>query len=178
MTKVRVIGKLIEEPDGSFCIPIKIGQGSSSRIVKLPCNYNPDNLEPTQAVPEGESLNGIWTFGERVLEIKNAEIEEKETVIMHIKHAVLRQQKQMTRIAREVEAFENLERIPNARRERIQDSVKLFVWQRDQGKCIKCGSNKQLEFDHIIPIALGGSNTERNIQLLCEVCNREKGKNM
>ncbi|MGH9199405.1 MAG: HNH endonuclease [Acidimicrobiia bacterium] len=31
------------------------------------------------------------------------------------------------------------------------------------------------EFDHIIPLATGGSNTERNVQLLCESCNRQKG---
>jgi len=56
----------------------------------------------------------------------------------------------------------------------IPDDVKLFVWQRDQGRCAKCGGQKNLEFDHIIPIAKGGSNTARNIQLLCETCNRQK----
>jgi 5-methylcytosine-specific restriction endonuclease McrA len=40
---------------------------------------------------------------------------------------------------------------------------------------VKCGSQRSLEFDHIIPVALGGSNTARNIQLLCEGCNRAKG---
>lgn len=63
----------------------------------------------------------------------------------------------------------------NHRRESIPDDVKLFVWQRDGGRCVKCGSQEKLEFDHIIPISKGGSNTARNIQLLCEKCNRSKG---
>jgi hypothetical protein len=63
-------------------------------------------------------------------------------------------------------------------RKPIPDDVKMFVWQRDGGECIKCGSNENLEFDHIIPIVKGGSNTERNIQLFCEKCNREKQDNI
>ena len=62
-----------------------------------------------------------------------------------------------------------------AARERISDEVKVFVWQRDQGRCVTCASNVSLEFDHIIPVTMGGSNTARNIQLLCEPCNRAKG---
>lgn len=60
----------------------------------------------------------------------------------------------------------------------IPDDVKLFVWKRDQGKCVKCGSQINLEFDHIIPVSKGGSNTARNIQLLCESCNRKKSNNI
>ncbi len=56
----------------------------------------------------------------------------------------------------------------------IPPDVKLTVWRRDQGKCVECGSKEKLEYDHIIPISKGGSNTDRNIQLLCEKCNREK----
>ncbi len=56
----------------------------------------------------------------------------------------------------------------------IPQDVRDAVWRRDGGKCVQCGSNKRLEFDHIIPIAKGGSNTYRNIQLLCEECNRTK----
>jgi hypothetical protein len=60
-------------------------------------------------------------------------------------------------------------------REPITDDVKMFVWKRDGGRCVSCGSRERLEFDHIIPIAMGGSNTARNLQLLCETCNRQKG---
>lgn len=53
--------------------------------------------------------------------------------------------------------------------------VQREVWRRDQGRCVICQSQERLELDHIIPFSKGGSNTVRNIQLLCESCNREKG---
>jgi len=59
-------------------------------------------------------------------------------------------------------------------RDAIPSAVRREVWRRDEGKCGKCGSRKNLEYDHIIPVAEGGSNTARNIELLCEACNRAK----
>lgn len=71
-------------------------------------------------------------------------------------------------------------RSPNASqqktfREPIPSNVRHEVWRRDQGRCVSCGSVERLEFDHLIPWSKGGSNTARNLQLLCEVCNRKKG---
>ncbi len=63
-------------------------------------------------------------------------------------------------------------------REHIPDDVKIFVWNRDGGKCVKCGSNQNIEFDHIIPVSKGGSSTARNIQILCEPCNRSKSDSL
>jgi len=59
-------------------------------------------------------------------------------------------------------------------RSRIPENVRIEVWRRDGGKCARCGSRERLEYDHIIPISKGGSDTARNIELLCEKCNREK----
>ncbi|RLD73143.1 MAG: hypothetical protein DRJ10_18180 [Bacteroidetes bacterium] len=56
----------------------------------------------------------------------------------------------------------------------ISQEVKDLVWNRDGGKCRECGSNINLEYDHIIPFSKGGANTYRNVQLLCQACNRKK----
>lgn len=63
-------------------------------------------------------------------------------------------------------------------RPRIPESVRVEVWRRDSGKCARCGSRERLEYDHIVPISRGGSNTARNIELLCEKCNRSKSNNV
>ncbi len=59
----------------------------------------------------------------------------------------------------------------------IPDDLKQYVWQRDRGRCRcrQCGSNIELQFDHLIPLAFGGATTEQNLQILCGPCNRRKG---
>jgi len=41
-------------------------------------------------------------------------------------------------------------------------------------KCNKCGNIESIEVDHIIPISIGGENKVSNIQLLCNICHKEK----
>lgn len=87
------------------------------------------------------------------------------------------------RAAREAKARvsqEATEAKPEANRNNrhIPKKVQREVWRRDQGRCTSCGSNELLEYDHIIPVTKGGSNTDRNVQLLCETCNRTKGANI
>jgi len=42
--------------------------------------------------------------------------------------------------------------------------------------CQNCGVSEPLVLDHIVPVAKGGQSEYSNLQLLCEVCNRLKGK--
>lgn len=53
-------------------------------------------------------------------------------------------------------------------------AAKLMVLQK--GKCPCCGKplGKNYHMDHIMPLALGGSNTDDNIQLLRATCNNQK----
>ncbi|MCX6236987.1 MAG: HNH endonuclease [Bacteroidia bacterium] len=69
------------------------------------------------------------------------------------------------------------------KRESIPEWVKHAVYFRDRGKCCLCKKDlsgtlslsNEKEYDHIVPLSLGGSNDVTNIQLLCKECNRNKG---
>ena len=57
----------------------------------------------------------------------------------------------------------------------IPSEIKLKVWERDGGRCVRCGAQDDLHLDHIIPFSKGGSSvTDQNIQLLCARHNLEK----
>ena len=60
------------------------------------------------------------------------------------------------------------------RRDIIPDDIKQLVWMRDGGQCVRCGSQAELQFDHVIPVAMGGSSNPENLQILCGPCNRRK----
>ena len=64
--------------------------------------------------------------------------------------------------------------IRDVNRELIPEDIRAFVWRRDMGQCRKCGIKKNLQFDHVIPIAKGGASTPENLQLLCTRCNQDK----
>ena len=63
-----------------------------------------------------------------------------------------------------------------AKRSRIIPThIKLEVWKRDGGRCVKCGATDELHFDHILPFSKGGTSLKaENIQLLCARHNLEK----
>lgn len=47
--------------------------------------------------------------------------------------------------------------------------------QKHGNKCLCCKEVKNLQADHIVPIARGGSDGIENIQPLCKICNIKKG---
>jgi len=50
----------------------------------------------------------------------------------------------------------------------IPTAVKVEVWKRDKGRCVRCGRTDNLHFDHILPYSKGGSSlVAQNVQLLC-----------
>ena len=85
-----------------------------------------------------------------------------------------RSRRQDARLDRLRSARARAEAVESARRTRIPDDVRAFVWERDDGSCVQCHADADLQFDHVIPVARGGGNSVDNVQVLCGDCNRAK----
>lgn len=48
------------------------------------------------------------------------------------------------------------------------------IMQRDNRRCVRCGSDSRLTIDHIHPRSKGGSGEDVNLQVLCHSCNSSK----
>ena len=62
----------------------------------------------------------------------------------------------------------------------ISSSLRALVLERDKFRCWFCGATSQqtqLQVDHIIPQARGGTDTLDNLATLCQKCNRGKSDN-
>ena len=71
--------------------------------------------------------------------------------------------------------FESEVKEIHERRRIIPTEIKLEVWKRDGGRCVTCGADDELHFDHILPFSKGGTSIKvENVQLLCARHNLEK----
>jgi hypothetical protein len=112
-----------------------------------------------------------WLFQNRLYVIKDSHLCSSDECELLVRDEYDKNRRKFERLKSK---FENTEGGRVSRREKIIESVRIEVWRRDEGQCAHCGSKERLEYDHIVPVSKGGSNTARNIELLCERCNREK----
>lgn len=61
------------------------------------------------------------------------------------------------------------------KKEKISKKVRKTVYERDDYKCVYCGSDKNLTLDHVIPESKGGESTVENLVVACRKCNTKKG---
>jgi len=85
-----------------------------------------------------------------------------------------RERRERTRLER-AHMLLNAEQRSHPGRLPIPREVKRMVFERDGGQCVSCGAAFDLQYDHVIPVALGGASSTENLQLLCGTCNRQKG---
>jgi hypothetical protein len=69
------------------------------------------------------------------------------------------------------QAGERVERRP------LSDKLRALVLVLDGGRCRRCGSARNLEVDHIVPLSRGGDSEDCNLQTLCQRFNRKDGRN-
>jgi len=114
----------------------------------------------------------LWIYKDFSYRVEKTALYTNEQIKLLIMEDFDKERRKFERLMHKFSTGENEN---NFRRPRIPESVRVEVWRRDGGKCARCGSRENLEYDHIVPISKGGSNTARNIELLCEKCNRSKG---
>lgn len=65
--------------------------------------------------------------------------------------------------------------IDDPRRPGLPAHIRKEVIASAGGKCAKCGATERVHVDHIVPVALGGTDARKNLQALCQPCNNKKG---
>lgn len=68
----------------------------------------------------------------------------------------------------------NADGFPTPRRP-LTRADRRVIFDRDGGRCCHCGETFDLQYNHIVPLVVGGSNELSNLQLLCGPCNQRKG---
>ncbi len=145
-----------------YQLPQKIDRAEYEHAWSAQASY------PVHIVTVGE--RSYWHFGGRFwYESEGLEADEVYALLA-------------TRLGRDRQRIERAQAIvsyggqsPRNGRQAMPDDLKQLVWTRDGGSCRHCGRTAELQYDHIIPVALGGSTSEDNLQILCGPCNRRKG---
>ena len=157
---------------GRGWLTLHIGK-STYRVVKIGRDEFQAMRQGQERVPVPVGRVGerrYWWFQNRFY-WDNDDLAQEEVYAL----LVTRQQRERQRIQM-AQAIVAIGAAPRpASRTAITDDVKQFVFARDGGRCRQCGSTIDLQFDHVIPVALGGGSTADNLQLLCGPCNRCKG---
>jgi hypothetical protein len=133
---------------------LDIGETNKDNVLLCRCVRELPRILRMLGYEYNDYTMSLWTIGENIL--KELELEEFEQSL-DCDYTDL-----------------NYDQKISLGRDCISTETKTQVWRRDQGRCSRCSSRENLEYDHIIPVSKGGSNTARNIELLCQDCNRKK----
>jgi len=174
----------LDNSDGpAWELSLMLGEGVSKRQVRIALNrfipkaqFEKTAEEPLRFLSDGVVKFVLFRNRFFVPERNPVNDHEREELTLRVKRAVYKEEEELSSLRSYVSNMEaGFEYRRNGpQRIAIPDDVRMAVWARDAGTCVRCGSREKLHFDHIIPVAKGGGNDIKNIQILCEPCNLKK----
>lgn len=147
-------------------------------------NFMPANMSVNARGAESELrfetniVQRLWFYANYLLYVNRQCRSEKdyEHIKLKVEEHVLERgdeyQKLVNKINRLKQISSNRQQI---NRKQISDHILAFVLQRDLNKCVLCGDDSNLQFDHILPVSKGGNNEPENLRILCQQCNQSRG---
>jgi hypothetical protein len=150
---------------GTCCPPVRVAAVQYRQL---------SAVQHHQPVPVARSGGRVWWWFEGEFYWESGRYRERDVLAL-IRDRQRRSAQRLDRAHMLLNAEEGRAPRVGGRRELIPREVRRAVFERDGGKCAQCGSNFDLQYDHVIPVAFGGATTIGNLQLLCADCNREKG---
>ncbi len=123
--------------------------------------------DPVRVYHDGR--RSLWWFRDRFFwDDEDHSAEDVKALVLHRTRRDERKLKSARALMRGEESGGLAGRAP------IPAEVVRAVIERDGRRCVQCGATEDLQFDHILPVALGGATSVENLQILCGDCNRAK----
>ncbi len=153
---------------GTCCPPVRIDTPRFSQLAAS---------QGQQPVSVARSGARTWWWFENAFYWESASYQQRDVLAL-VRDRQRRASKRLDRAHTLLNVEEGREQRPRNQRQPISREIRRAVFERDAGSCVDCGSNFDLQYDHVIPVALGGASSLENLQLLCADCNRAKGADL
>ena len=129
----------------------------NGKFEKAVLEYKKGNSEPNKVKVYEKIKKGIWTYNGTFNLIDCWTTKQDNRVVFKFK----------LEITDELDSQVQTRIRPSQTRV-IPSWIKQQVFKRDQGKCVICGKDSELHYDHDFPYSKGGTSVKpNNIRLLC-----------
>jgi len=153
---------------GTCCPPVRIDSSHYNHFVAVQSQH---------PMPVARSGPRVWWWFEDSFYWESGGYTQRDALAL-IRDRQRKAAQRLDRAHMLLNVDEGRQQPPQGQRQPIPREVRRAVFERDGGQCVECGSKFDLQYDHLIPVALGGASTVDNLQLLCGECNRLKGADL
>jgi hypothetical protein len=153
---------------GTCCPPVRVDASRYSQLAAA---------QAQQPVSLARSGARTWWWFENAFYWESGGYQQRDVLAL-IRDRQRRATRNLDRARTLLNVEEGREQRTRNQRQPIPRDIRRAVFERDGGSCVDCGSNFDLQYDHVIPVALGGATSLSNLQLLCGDCNRSKGADL